>query len=185
MASCYNNRGFALADKGQLDESISDYGRAIKIYKQLVENEGRLEFRSNLESCLFNRAVARSEKGQWKEAGGDIEKGVSLLKELIDEGQRHIVGSFMQAAGFACALAKELEIKDKAAGWANLAMEYFLEEVEGGRVNIILLKYAAGFADGIWKHGKELVKNGLNEKRLTKFMETLGRIIDNTKNHND
>jgi tetratricopeptide (TPR) repeat protein len=181
LAGCYNNRGNALGDKGKLDDAIEDYGRAIEIRKQLVEKEGRLELRSDFESILFNRAVARGQKEQWKEAGVDIEIGAELLRALITEGQRHQLQSFMQTVAFACAHSEKMHIGGKAAMWANNAMTWFLEEVKQGRANEVLLRSTAGFAQALYDNGKLLVKSGLDENLLGKFLETLTAIIDHLK----
>ena len=173
LAGCYNNRGNAYSDQGKLSEAISDYGLAIEIYEQLVETEGRRELRWDLERSLFNRAFARTETEEWDGATADIDKGGGLLRELIAEGQRHVIGSFMQTAGFRCAHAEQLGDAAKSAQWANDAMRWFIEEVSAGRANEMLLKPATQFSGGVRRNVKVLLENGLDEGLWGEFKETL------------
>ena len=181
LASCYNNRGTAYSDQGRLSEAIADYGKAIEIREELVEKENRRELRWDLWSSLFNRAAAYSEEKKWKKARTDIEKGANLLRGLIEEGQRHVIGSFLQTAGFSCKYAKELGEVSEAAEWANAGMRWFMEEVEAKRENEVLLKAAAGFIGGIKGNAEVLLKNGLDEKLLESLLKILTEKLDNLK----
>ncbi|UCF42244.1 MAG: tetratricopeptide repeat protein [Planctomycetota bacterium] len=174
LATSYSNRGASLRGKGEVDEAIGDYGRAIVIREQLVEKEGRRELRSDLGGSLYNRALARGERNEWGEARADIEKGGGLLVEVIEEGQRHVIGSFVKAAGFRCQYAEELGDIKVAAEWANRAMRWFLEEVEGKRASEILLREAGGFAVDVGENLKVLSREGLDEKLFEKVLKALG-----------
>ena len=173
LAMCYNNRGVALLRQGKLDEAVEDHGRAIVIYEKLIEKEGRVELRGDLESCLFNRAIARGQKKEWKGASEDIRKGGALLRGLIGEGQRHVIESFMQTAGYRCRLAKELGGVKEAAGWANDAMRWFVEEAEAGEMNEVLSRQGREFAGTVLGKREELIKGGLDEGVLGRFLEVL------------
>ena len=181
LAGCYNNRGNAYSDQGRLSEAIADYGKAIEIREELVEKENRRELRNDLASSLFNRASAYSEEKKWEKARRDIEKGANLLRGLIEEGQRHVIGSFLQTAGFSCKYAKELGEVSEAAEWANAGMRWFMEEVEAKRENEVLLKAAAGFIGGIKGNAEVLLKNGLDEKLLESLLKILTEKLDNLK----
>ncbi|MBL7145410.1 MAG: tetratricopeptide repeat protein [Phycisphaerae bacterium] len=173
LASCYNNRGNAYRAQGRLSEAIADYGKAIEIREELVEKENRRELRNELESSLFNRASAYSEEKKWEKARTDIEKGAGLLRGLIKEGQRHVIGSFLQTAGFRCKFAKVLGEVKEASEWANEGMRWFMEEVEGKRDNEVLLKAAAGFAQVVKGNMELLLKNGLDEKLFERMLKEL------------
>jgi len=181
LAMCYNNRGLAHSSQSKLDEAIDDYGKAIKIREQLVTKESRRELRSNIERNLFNRAVALSEKDQWQDAKDDIEKGASLLTELIEEGRRHVIESFMQTAGFRCSKAKEFGDIPTASIWANMAMQWFLEEVKAARTNQVLLKRAAGFAGVLKQTWEILIQHGLDKELMENFFKTLNEEIEKFK----
>ena len=173
LAVCYNNLGGALQAVGRLSEAIEDYGRAIEIFGVLIEKESRGELRGDLEMSLFNRAVGYTQRKEWKESRADIEKGGGLLRDLICEGQRHMIKSFMKTAGFRCLFARELGGARRAAEWANDAMRWFAQEVEADRLNEVLLREAAGFADDLIGKAKELLEGGLDEELLERFVKTL------------
>ncbi len=181
LAMFCNNRGNTFRRQGRLSEAITDLGLAIKIYEQLVEKEGHRELRKNLSMCLFNRATAWTRKKEWAGAGADIDKDGGLLRELIEEGQGHVIGSFIQTAGLRCAYAKKLGDIEKTAQWANEAMRWFVEEVQAGRGNEMLLKAAVQFAGLIEGNLKVLLKNGLDEGLWDNFNETLERIQDQSE----
>jgi hypothetical protein len=107
----------------------------------------------------------------------DIEKGGGLLLALIEEGRRHVIGSFLKTAGFRCAYAKELGDVREAAEWVNSGMRWFIEEAENKRMNELLLREAAGFAEDVLKNVKMLLKDGLDEKLLGEFVKILEEYI--------
>ena len=127
-----------------------------------------------MENCPLNQGIAHSEKKQWKEARADIDRGGELLRELIREGQRHVIGSFLKAAGFRCAFTQQLGDASKAAQWANDAMRWFLEEVQAERTNEVLLRAAAQFAGLVRGNVKVLLPAGLDEKVWEKFLSSVG-----------
>ncbi len=174
LAVCYNNRGNAYGAQGKLSDAIADYGKAIEIFGELVEKEDHRELRSNLASSLNNRAVAYSQKKDWRKSRADTEKGAGLLRGIIEEGQRHVIKSFLKTASFRCRFAKELGDVREAAEWANEGMRWFLEEAEAKRLNEVLLRGAAGFAEDVRANIKLLLKNGLDEEVVERFMKAIG-----------
>jgi len=173
LAGCYSNRGNALGDLGNSDEAIEDYGRAIGIREGLIAKEGRLELRWDLFSSLFNRSMTRGQKKEWKGAQEDMQRGGTLLRGLVGEGQRHLIESFMQTADYRCSFAKELGGAKEAAAWANDAMRWFVEEAEAGEMNEVLSRQGREFAGTVLGKHEELIKGGLDEGVLGRFLEVL------------
>ena len=60
-----------------------------------------------------------------------------------------------------------------AAQWANEAMRLFVEEVEAGRTNVLLVRAAADFAKRVQASEAVLAKEGLDRKLLECFGKRL------------
>ena len=61
----------------------------------------------------------------------------------------------------------------KATECGNDAMRWFIEEIEGDRANEVLLREAALFADDVRGNAKVLLKGGLDEKVLGRFLKII------------
>ena len=64
-AEFYNNRGMAYRDKGQYDQAISDYNKA-------------LEINSKYAYAYNNRGMAYRDKGQYDQAISDYNKALEI-----------------------------------------------------------------------------------------------------------
>ncbi len=64
-AKTYNNRGVAYARKGQHDQAISDYDKALEINPRNAKP-------------YYNRGIAYFEKGQYDKAWEDVHKAQDL-----------------------------------------------------------------------------------------------------------
>ncbi len=64
-AKAYNNRGLSYARKGQHDQAISDYDKALEINPRNAKP-------------YYNRGIAYFEKGQYDKAWGDVHKAQDL-----------------------------------------------------------------------------------------------------------
>jgi len=70
-AEAYFNRGLAYDDKGQYDQAISDYSKAIEINPGLAE-------------AYINRGNAYSKKGQYDKAISDYSKAIEINPKYAD-----------------------------------------------------------------------------------------------------
>ena len=64
-ADFYNNRGIAYGERGQYDDAISDFTRALEINPRYAE-------------AYYNRGLAYIRKGQYDQAISDFNKAVEI-----------------------------------------------------------------------------------------------------------
>jgi tetratricopeptide (TPR) repeat protein len=99
LASCYNNRGLALAAQGHLKEAIDDYGRAIEIREGLVE-EGQRHILGSLLQTLGSRCRHAKELGDPAKATQGANEAMRCFLEEV--GQNRTTEPLLKAAaGFA------------------------------------------------------------------------------------
>ena len=169
----YHNRAFFFRKQGRFAEAIADYSKTIEIQEQIVRKENRPMNRCDLAQSLYDRGVSRTLIEQWKEAGEDIDRSGIILRELIEQGQKYVLVMFLWMGGFRCGHAEKMGNAEKAAQWANDAMQWFCEEVRAGRSKKLLPKTAERFAVHVESNLEVLLKNGLNEELWVTFRKTL------------
>ena len=70
-AKAYFNRGLAYDDKGQYDQAISDYSKAIEINPRLAD-------------AYYNRGNSYDDKGQYDQAISDYSKAIEINSEIAE-----------------------------------------------------------------------------------------------------
>jgi tetratricopeptide (TPR) repeat protein len=92
------NKGNALSDLGRHKEAIDCYEEAIRIFKRLVEVEGRVELGNDLAGALMNKGNALSDLGRHKEAIDYYDEAIGIYRRLVEvEGRVELENDLAKA----------------------------------------------------------------------------------------
>ncbi|MEW6281222.1 MAG: tetratricopeptide repeat protein, partial [Candidatus Eremiobacterota bacterium] len=86
LASCYHTRGVVCLSQGDLTQALSDSGRAISLFADLVSG-GRNELSNDLAAAYNNRGGASHRIGQFEDAVADYGRGIAIRSELVAAGR--------------------------------------------------------------------------------------------------
>jgi tetratricopeptide (TPR) repeat protein len=92
------NIGNALADADRPEEALTCYDEAIRVYRQLVEGEGRGELVSDLAGILVNKGNALADLGRFEEALCCFDEAVAIYRRLVGTEGRKELASWLAAA---------------------------------------------------------------------------------------
>lgn len=87
-ANNHFNIGLSLRNLGKLDEAIDESTKAIEIYKDLVENQGRTELAHELATAFGDRGITFRNLGKLSEAIDEFDNSIKIFKDLV-ENQGH------------------------------------------------------------------------------------------------
>ena len=171
-----NNLGIALADKGQWDEAMAHYQRALQIAPEYAEGQNNLG-RALLQKGQIDEAIPHLEsalRSNPSHAGAQNNLGVALAqKGRVDEAITHFQEALRLKPGFADA-EYDLGTALLQRGQVDGSILHFQEA----------LKYQPGYTDAHHNLGNALIQKGRVDDAIAQFQRALEIRPNSPETHN-